>query len=250
MGVYKEKLKSGRYKYIVRFKSDGPRWSYSDYKYGDRAKELADLAFKDKTHYGNLFKKFDNYVELYLWYKPENKFLIAYLDLDDFEKYKYDYWSIHKGRQTYYLKRDEGTAGSKKRKRIFIHNIIAQIKNSEENVIDHINGNGLDNRKCNLREIKAELNSKNITIARGNVPIVGINYQEDKKLFSSTYSLDGKNKSKVFPITNNRTAKEALIAACKYRNKMISECGYLCQPIDIDSLDLDAILEDLGLKDE
>ena len=47
---------------------------------------------------------------------------------------------------------------------------------------------------------------------------------------------------------NKYGAKDALIKACEYRNKMIQENGYLCQPIDIQSLDLDAILEDLGLN--
>lgn len=44
-----------------------------------------------------------------------------------------------------------------------MHNIIKK-KQVESNVIDHINHNTLDNRKCNLREISKEENATNICI--------------------------------------------------------------------------------------
>lgn len=52
-----------------------------------------------------------------------------------------------------------GYAPSNKRKPLKIHRIIMKAKEGE--IVDHINGNCLDNRKCNLRITDAAGNNKN-----------------------------------------------------------------------------------------
>ncbi len=74
----------------------------------------------------------------------------ALIDNEDFElisKYK---WHFRKDRrQGYAIAQDIFYKDKKKRKRIRMHNLIMGVDNL--GIVDHINGNKLDNRKSNLR---------------------------------------------------------------------------------------------------
>lgn len=77
-------------------------------------------------------------------------------------------------------------------------------------VVDHANGNGLDNRKSNLRICTQRQNSQNIRVARGLAPFKGV-YRERRALnrpFSASISVNGKP---VF-LGKFRTAEEGAIA--------------------------------------
>lgn len=78
------------------------------------------------------------------------------IDEDDYEKVsQYTIWGVKVKGQYKYVhckKKDEDT--------ISLHHLIYG-KPSENMVIDHINGNGLDNRKCNLREVTKTQNGQN-----------------------------------------------------------------------------------------
>jgi hypothetical protein len=71
----------------------------------------------------------------------------CYLDLASSRK-----WCLQKTNQTFYAQRQ--IKGIKK----YIHRLIM---NEPKGFIDHINGNGLDNRKTNLRIVNAEQNARN-----------------------------------------------------------------------------------------
>lgn len=79
----------------------------------------------------------------------------AIIDLDDYDKVKDFYWDVNDGNYVY-------TRKTKNRKtiRIFLHRLIMPI--FDDNLfIDHINGNPLDNRKCNLRVVTIQQNCCN-----------------------------------------------------------------------------------------
>ena len=81
----------------------------------------------------------------------------AIVDDDMFEYLNQWNWWADKGRNTYYAARHEGN------KKIYMHRFIMKAKNRRI-FIDHINDNGLDNRKCNLRLCNA---AQNIVNSRG-----------------------------------------------------------------------------------
>ena len=65
-------------------------------------------------------------------------------------------WSVSKGRNTYYVNTSAKLGG--KRVGISMHRLVTGMVNAE---IDHINGNGLDNRSENLRHATKKQNSYN-----------------------------------------------------------------------------------------
>ena len=93
------------------------------------------------------------------------------IDTEDVERIKHYKWyiSIRKSKLYCY-----GTIQGKK---IALHRFIL----NTTNVVDHINGNSLDNRKSNLREVTAEQNCYNKKIAnKFFAGIIKTNYKREK----------------------------------------------------------------------
>jgi len=72
--------------------------------------------------------------------------LVDNSDYEDLSKYK---WYAYKCGKNYYAARSVRIKGTKKKQTIIMHSLIA--KTPDGMVTDHINGNGLDNRRENLR---------------------------------------------------------------------------------------------------
>lgn len=107
-------------------------------------------------------KIFEDYVEFYLYDKDKEKHTY-YVDLEDWDRIiNFPYrWTIEKNNKCYYL-RSTIYLGSENGKSVntrpILHRWILNYKG--KNRIDHINHNGLDNRKKNLRIIEACKNSE------------------------------------------------------------------------------------------
>jgi hypothetical protein len=85
---------------------------------------------------------------------------VALVDDDDYERLNKHKWHAVKHRNTYYARRTEN------KKTIAMHR---EILNMEKGTIcDHINRNGLDNRKQNLRICSHSQNNKNRTLPKSN----------------------------------------------------------------------------------
>jgi hypothetical protein len=105
------------------------------------------LLYRD-LRYGHKFRKI-----------PLTRGKYAIVDVEDFEKVNRYKWHIRGGKssRTFYAVRIVGTG--KNRKYINMHRVI--INAPDGMFVDHINGNGLDNRKANLRLATNAQNSRN-----------------------------------------------------------------------------------------
>lgn len=84
---------------------------------------------------------------------------VALVDDEDFELVSQFKWAAHKNRNRFYAVRGFCESRTKSRKTISMHRFILNPKNGL--FVDHINQNGLDNRRCNIRIATACQNMSN-----------------------------------------------------------------------------------------
>jgi len=82
----------------------------------------------------------------------------AIVDADDYERLARYRWMADKGESTFYVRR-RIYLGNGKRKNILMHREILKVPKGM--FVDHINHNGLDNRKANLRPATLKQNMRN-----------------------------------------------------------------------------------------
>lgn len=99
----------------------------------------------------------NDYAEIVLYDKYHNDVGHALIDLDDIEKCKQYKWHIRKGRYVV-ATIPNGTKSSNEK--MHLHRLITDYYGNEF-VVDHINRNPLDNRKCNLRVVTQQINATN-----------------------------------------------------------------------------------------
>lgn len=191
------------------------QFSYSIRKYGDCAMDLAKLSIKYNRRFNNLIKCKKRYAILYIYNRPLNKIFEVKIDHDEIEKVlEYKWYIKTKGNsRTFYAYNDK--VGSMHR---FILNL-----NDRKKIVDHINRNGLDNRKINLRITNNSINKKNMNPTKNNkfnhngISFDGVNYVVH-------WSENGKFKTKKF---SSNKYKNALKLALIYRLKKEKENEYL-----------------------
>lgn len=104
-----------------------------------------------------------------------------YFDLDDYDKIKDVCWNVGA---------DGRVSGSINGKSIRLHKLITCTSNE---VIDHINHNPSDNRKCNLRISDKQTNSINRPCNKNNkLGVKGVNRATNSNKFMARIMVDGK----------------------------------------------------------
>lgn len=93
----------------------------------------------------------------------------AIVDDEDFEHFSTFKWYARKSSHTYYACRSS-TYGT--RKSIMMHRVIMQAKPGQ--IVDHINQNGLDNRRANLRFVTHAENILNSKHTKGSTGYYGV----------------------------------------------------------------------------
>lgn len=105
----------------------------------------------------------------------------AIVDAEDFDivsKYK---WSETKPghRRTTYARTNIKEGGKYRTERL--HRLVLGLRPNDGKIIDHINGNGLDNRKSNLRISTSSANAVNVKVRRDNASgYKGVHFRKDR----------------------------------------------------------------------
>ena len=149
--------------------------------------------------------KHDKYSEIVLRDKYGNITGYTKIDNEDVERVVMYKWHIKAGMHTNYA-----TAHIDQEKKILLHKLILNYDGDDD--IDHINHNGLDNRKNNLRIVKHSLNIMNqYNYDNGVKRVPSGNYQ-------ATIMVDGK----AIYLGTFKTFEEAKEARENYQNKLFS----------------------------
>jgi hypothetical protein len=139
-------------------------------------------------------------VLLYRWIRygytfrriPLTRGKFAIVDPDDYPELRKDRWFAVKNGATFYAKRHTRFSERVKTTFVWMHR---KIMDAPDNlVIDHINYNGLDNRKANLRLATRKQNSIHIirTMNPGSSKYKGVSWREDRKKWAVKIMADGK----------------------------------------------------------
>jgi hypothetical protein len=113
------------------------------------------------------------------------------VDDDVYENICFDSWHITKGRNgnTGYAAKSVWVKGSNKNRRVYLHRLITDAKDGA--MVDHINGNKLDNRRENLRLVNTSINEQNKK-PYGESNLKGVHFNKYAGKWQSKITKDGK----------------------------------------------------------
>lgn len=136
----------------------------------------------------------------------------AIVDDDDYEKINSTRWNCN---SFGYAVRVQRTKQDYNKKEVLImHRLIMKAEKGE--LIDHINGNKLDNRKENLRFADKSKNAMNMHRVYGKIPYKGVYFDKSKNLYTVRIVIDGKHTHIGRYKTPEEAAKAYDEAALKY----------------------------------
>lgn len=106
------------------------------------------------------------------------------IDDEDFERINGISWSLntHSNRRTFYVQNVIYNKG-KYVKRIHLHRFLLGLGQYAEDkrIVNHINGNGLDNRRCNLEICNKTYNNQSINQPNRHFGLVDVDHSNNRK---------------------------------------------------------------------
>ena len=152
---------------------------------------------------------------------PKHGVHVVQYDAPDADKIEPYTWYLMKGHSTYYAKRNlPRRADGSRPTPILLHRDLAGC--SKGMMVDHINGNGLDNRQENIRICTMSQNMMNRSKTRDNsTGYKGVYKTGDSKL--NPYSAKIQKDGKVYCLGHYKTAEEAYEVRKKKEKELFGE---------------------------
>lgn len=136
---------------------------------------------------------------------------VALVDDEDFDMLNVFKWSalctIGKRRLNFYASR---MTGGKNSVCVYMHRII--MKPPPEMQVDHIDGNGLNNQKSNLRVVTHRQNQQNLHFKKSS-KYPGVCWEKKKKKWMASLQISGKSKT-LGCFDTEEEAHQAYVDAC------------------------------------
>ncbi len=119
---------------------------------------------------------------------------VAIVDDEDFERLNFHRWHAAKGKNTFYAIRTTPKTNGEGRRTAAIHREVFG-KAPEGKMIDHVDGNGLNNQKSNLRFVSNRQNAQNRVGRPGVSKYPGVSIDKRDGKWRSVMQVAGKYKS-------------------------------------------------------
>ncbi len=114
--------------------------------------------------------------------------MVALVDDEDFEYLNQWRWHACRSGKTFCARRISTQTNYVRRSPILLHRVI--MNTPKDMQCDHINHNGLDNRKCNLRNCTCQENLRNRR-STGSVKYTGVSMRSTERKFWARICVDG-----------------------------------------------------------
>ena len=137
----------------------------------------------------------------------------ATVDDDDYDEINKIKWFVEHHGKTFYARKD-----SANERTIFMHRVINRTPFGVET--DHINRNGLDNRKCNLRNCTRSENNMNTSLRKNNTSgYRGVVKHSSRNGWIAQIRLN----NKYIYVGYFKSPKEASVAYCKKSKELFKD---------------------------
>lgn len=140
---------------------------------------------------------------------------VALVDDEDFERLNKYKWRVHHTRGLYYAQRAEITGSRNKGKSVFMHRDILKLTDPKI-IADHIDHDGLNNQKSNLRTCTHAQNQQNSKKHKGLSRFKGVTYSKRDRRWIANIRVDGINKCLGYFVIEEDAAKAYADAAKKH----------------------------------
>lgn len=112
----------------------------------------------------NEYVKHDDFYELRVT-RNNGEAVQGFFDIEDYDLIKKYHWHVQTPKGKYYFSTKIGD------KEVFLHKLIMD---DSEKIVDHIDGNSLNNRRTNLRYCNSKQNAQNLKQHRSKTGIIGV----------------------------------------------------------------------------
>lgn len=117
----------------------------------------------------------------------------ALVDDERYDELNQHKWYAFRAGNTFYAVRNENdqTLGWRKRRHVLMHRVVMNADKTKYPFIDHINHDGLDNRRENLRFVTNRENGQNRKL-KGSSKYIGVSWQSARKQWEAQIQVANK----------------------------------------------------------
>lgn len=161
----------------------------------------------------------------------------AIVDDEDYDSLMQYVWHAGESAGLWYTRRQisrpEARKQGRTRSQIYMHRVVASAGQGE--LVDHINGNTLDNRRCNLRLCSSGENARNSRKKRGTSRFKGVSRHNKTKQWSVQICTNG-TRVHLGQFDSEEDAARAYDAAATQAHGAFAKLNFPGDPIRVDLL--------------